>query len=139
MKSSKEVFEESVKRADSILNYSPRQARSSDGRWTSGGGSISSGSGKGKGKGKGSKVKLSTDDKLVISDALDSFAPANIPKKERDNINDFIEGKADLTDSSKDILDSVLEDAYQQASDYEDFDSMTALTFLTDYIASKYK
>jgi len=45
MKSAKELFEESIKRADSVINYSPRQPRGSDGKWTSGGGSMSSGSG----------------------------------------------------------------------------------------------
>jgi hypothetical protein len=42
MKSSKQLFDESLIRADAILNYSPKQQRGDDGKWSKGGGSVSS-------------------------------------------------------------------------------------------------
>jgi len=45
MKSAKELFEESIKRADNAINYSPKQARGDDGKWTSGGGATGKSSG----------------------------------------------------------------------------------------------
>ncbi len=85
---------------------------------------------------KGKKVKLSTDDRLVIEDALDQYASPDVTSKERDNINDALEGKGKLTSSSRDIIDSALEEAYQNAQGYEDFENMTTLMRISKKLES---
>ena len=132
MKSSKELYYEAIKRADNALNGkgNPNHDPSS-GRFSSGGGS-GSGGGKSGGKSskKGKKVQLSTDERIMVEDALDQYASPDVTSKERDNINDVLEGKAKLTSSSRDIIDSALEEAYQSAQEYEDFENMTTLTHI---------